>query len=131
MILADLSADVIRVERPGPAGMAEFAVRDDLLLRNRRAVVADLKDAVELQVVMSLADRADVLIEGMRPGVAERLGIGPETCHARNPALVYARITGWGQSGPLAARAGHDINYISVTGVLAAIGRAGAARSRR
>jgi alpha-methylacyl-CoA racemase len=122
MILADLGADVIRVERPGPA---EPAVRDDLLLRNRRAVVADLKDAGDLGVVLSLADRADVLIEGMRPGVAERLGIGPATCHARNLALVYARVTGWGQDGPLAARAGHDINYIGVTGVLAAIGRAG------
>jgi alpha-methylacyl-CoA racemase len=122
MVLADLGADVIRVERPGPA---ESAVRDDLLLRNRRAVVADLKDAEELEVVLSLADRADVLIEGMRPGVAERLGIGPEVCHARNPALVYARITGWGQDGPLALKAGHDINYIGLTGVLAAIGRAG------
>jgi alpha-methylacyl-CoA racemase len=125
MILADLGADVIRVERPGPAGMAELAVRDDLLLRNRRAVVADLKDAGDLGIVLSLTDRADVLIEGMRPGVAERLGVGPEACRARNPALVYARITGWGQSGPLAARAGHDINYIGLTGVLAAIGRAG------
>jgi alpha-methylacyl-CoA racemase len=123
MIPADLGAEVIRVERPGPV---EPAVRDDLLLRSRRAVVAaDLKDADELAVVLSLADRADVLIEGMRPGVAERLGIGPEACHARNSALVYARITGWGQDGPLAARAGHDINYIGLTGVLAAIGRAG------
>jgi alpha-methylacyl-CoA racemase len=125
MILADLGADVIRVERPGPADTAELGIRDDLLLRHRRAVLADLKDADELAVALSLADRADVLIEGMRPGVAERLGIGPAACHARNPALVYARITGWGQDGPLASRAGHDINYIAVTGVLAAIGRAG------
>ena len=127
MILADLGADVVRVERPGPGVPVapELAGARDLLLRHRRTAVADLKNAEDRSQFLSLADQADVLIEGMRPGVAERLGIGPATCHARNPALVYARITGWGQDGPLARRAGHDINYIGITGVLEAVGRSG------
>jgi alpha-methylacyl-CoA racemase len=118
MILADLGADVARVDRPG-------ARQRDALLRGRRSVVADLKAQDGRDLVLRLAAKADVLIEGLRPGVAERLGVGPADCHAVNPALIYARMTGWGQHGPLAQRAGHDINYISLTGALHAIGRPG------
>jgi alpha-methylacyl-CoA racemase len=118
MILADLGADVVRVDRPG-------SVQRDALLRGRRSVVADLKAPDGRELVLRLAARADVLIEGLRPGVAERLGVGPVDCHVVNKSLVYARMTGWGQQGPLAERAGHDINYISVTGALHAIGRRG------
>ncbi|KPM56475.1 carnitine dehydratase [Frankia sp. CcI49] len=117
MILADLGADVVRVQRPnlgdGP---------DDWLLRGRRLLRVDLRSPEGLAQTMELIARADVLIEGYRPGVAERLGLGPEQCLARNPRLVYARMTGWGQTGPLAHRAGHDINYISLTGALHAMG---------
>ena len=120
MILADLGADVIRVERRG----AESAPTDQTL-RGRRIVSADLKDPAELKTVLELAADADVLIEGYRPGVTERLGIGPADCLGRNPGLVYGRMTGWGQAGSLASTAGHDINYISITGVLENIGRAG------
>jgi alpha-methylacyl-CoA racemase len=123
MVLADLGADVVRVERPG-AGSDPAGGRPDHLLRNRRSVSADLKTDAGRELVLRLAARADVLLEGFRPGVAERLGVGPRQCHAVNPALVYGRMTGWGQDGPLAARAGHDINYISLTGALHAIGRA-------
>ena len=127
MILGDLGADVIRIEKPPPRGLAPLATVDwpDPLLRHRRTIAADLKDPADLAAVLSLVDLADVLIEGMRPGVAERIGIAPADCRARNPRLVYARVTGWGQDGPLAPRAGHDINYIGLTGVLEAIGRAG------
>ena len=97
----------------------------DPTLRGRRRVTADLKDPAGRETVLGLVDHADVLIEGYRPGVAERLGVGPVDCHARNPRLVYGRMTGWGQDGPLARHAGHDINYISITGALHAIGRAG------
>lgn len=122
MVLADLGADVVRVERPGPvAGMGEA----DVTLRGRRWVRANLKDERDRAVVMRLVEVADVLVEGFRPGVAERLGVGPEDCAAVNPGLVYARMTGWGQAGPLALRAGHDLNYLSLTGVLGAIGRPG------
>jgi alpha-methylacyl-CoA racemase len=120
MMLSDLGADVVMVRRPGLERESPEQVR-----RGRRLVVADLKAADERAAVLGLIERADVLIEGFRPGVTERLGIGPEDCAARNPRLVYARMTGWGQSGPLAPTAGHDINYIGITGVLHAIGRAG------
>jgi alpha-methylacyl-CoA racemase len=118
MILADLGADVVRIERPG-------ARNREALLRGRRSVFADLKTPEGRDLVLRLAAKADVLMEGYRPGVAERLGVGPADCHSVSPRLVYARVTGWGQDGPLASRAGHDINYISLTGALHAIGRPG------
>ncbi|WP_067662219.1 CaiB/BaiF CoA transferase family protein [Nocardia miyunensis] len=124
MLLADLGADVVRVERPG--GVTELVPPDrDATLRNRRSISADLKTPDDLTQVLNLIDRADVLIESYRPGVAERLGVGPEVCTPRNPRLIYARITGWGQSGPLASYAGHDINYLALSGALNAIGRNG------
>jgi alpha-methylacyl-CoA racemase len=125
MLLADLGADVVRVERP--AGEPAFGPGpgDDHLLRSRRSVAADLKQPAGAGLVLALAERADVLVEGLRPGVAERLGVGPDVCLARNPRLVYARMTGWGQQGPWSGRVGHDINYLSLTGVLHALGRAG------
>ncbi|GHF69018.1 alpha-methylacyl-CoA racemase [Amycolatopsis bartoniae] len=123
MVLADLGADVARVERPRSADPTGGA--GDALLRNRRSVAADLKTAEGRDLVLRLVAKADVLLEGFRPGVAERLGVGPDECLDRNPGLVYGRMTGWGQDGPLAPRAGHDINYISLTGALHAIGRAG------
>jgi alpha-methylacyl-CoA racemase len=125
MVLADLGADVVRVGRPsgglqiGPGGAVDPTVR------GRRVISANLKEPAGREAVLSLAERADVLVEGLRPGVTERLGVGPEDCLGRNPRLVYGRMTGWGQDGPLAQRAGHDINYISLTGALHAIGRAG------
>jgi alpha-methylacyl-CoA racemase len=125
MLLADLGADVVRIDRPAAAAQAPNDVQPDWLLRGRRSVAANLKEPAGRDTALLLIDRADVLIEGFRPGVTERLGIGPDDCLARNPRLVYARMTGWGQNGPLAARAGHDINYISLTGVLHAIGTAG------
>ncbi|WP_020661443.1 CaiB/BaiF CoA transferase family protein [Amycolatopsis benzoatilytica] len=118
MILADLGADVVRVDRPGTR-------ERNALLRGRRSVFADLKTPAGRDLVRRLAAVADVLVEGFRPGVAERLGVGPADCLAVNPRLVYGRMTGWGQDGPLASRAGHDINYLSLTGALHAIGRAG------
>jgi alpha-methylacyl-CoA racemase len=124
---------VVRVDRqavgggPGAAPKgARSAGGPDWVLRGRRLIAADLKEPGDRQAVLELVDRADVLIEGFRPGVAERLGLGPDHCLSRNPRLVYARMTGWGQHGPLADRAGHDINYIGLTGVLHAIGTAGA-----
>jgi alpha-methylacyl-CoA racemase len=123
MILADLGADVVRVHRPN-SGPLERQGRD-ATLRGRRQLSIDLKEAPGREVVLRLAGKADVLLEGNRPGVAERLGVGPADCLARNPRLVYGRITGWGQDGPLAQRAGHDINYIGLSGALHAIGRAG------
>jgi len=126
MLLADLGADVVRVERPAGrilrVGDGDHA---DQLLRGRRSVPADLKDATGRELVLALVAKADVLVEGMRPGVAERIGVGPQDCLDRNPGLIYARMTGWGQDGPWAGRAGHDINYLSVTGTLHAIGRPG------
>jgi alpha-methylacyl-CoA racemase len=121
MILGDLGAYVVRVERPSKN---PNPVRD-AMLRNRRSVTADLKSAEGKQLVLDLVAKADVLIEGFRPGVAERLGLGPEDCARVNERLVYGRMTGWGQSGPRASQAGHDINYISLNGVLHAIGRKG------
>ncbi|WP_370938407.1 CaiB/BaiF CoA transferase family protein [Amycolatopsis sp. cg13] len=124
MVLADLGADVVRVERP--AGSLDLSGgKPDPLLRGRRSVAANLKTPEGRDLVLRLAAKADVLIEGLRPGVAERLGVGPDDCFAGNPRLVYGRMTGWGQEGPLAQRAGHDINYLGLTGVLHAIGRAG------
>jgi alpha-methylacyl-CoA racemase len=122
MMLADLGADVVRVQRPGDAGVLPHR---DQLLRGRRLVLADLGQPAERDAVLELISRADVLLEGFRPGVAERLGLGPDALLARNPRLVYGRITGWGQHGPLASRAGHDINYLALTGGLHAIGRPG------
>jgi alpha-methylacyl-CoA racemase len=118
MMLADLGADVVRVERPAGGLRILPPEARDWLLRGRRSVAADLKDPAGLDTVLRLLERADVVIEGFRPGVAERLGVGPEPALARNPRLVYGRMTGWGQDGPLAQRAGHDINYISLTGAL-------------
>jgi alpha-methylacyl-CoA racemase len=123
MILADLGADVLRVDRNGSqAGITPPA---GILDRGRHTVAVDLKSADGVGVVRELASKADVFVEGFRPGVAERLGIGPDTLLAANPRLVYGRMTGWGQAGPLAQRAGHDINYIALAGALEPIGRAG------
>ena len=126
MLLADLGASVLRVDRKEPAALGvPRPQKFDLLLRNRRSVPVDLKDPAAVAFVLDLVANSDVLIEGFRPGVAERLGLGPEVCLQRNPKLVYGRITGWGQDGPLANVVGHDINYIALTGALHAIGRAG------
>jgi alpha-methylacyl-CoA racemase len=121
MILADLGADVIRVERPG--GQMLTGGPTDLLNRGRPSVAMDLKDPDAVSTVLDLVADADVLIEGMRPGTTERLGLGPDECLARNPRLVYGRMTGWGQSGPLARAAGHDMNYIAITGALFGMGQ--------
>ncbi|SDT79123.1 alpha-methylacyl-CoA racemase [Streptomyces sp. TLI_053] len=117
MLLGDLGADVVRVDRPEPSPLG-IEPAYDIANRNKRSVVVDLKAPEGPGQVLDLVARADLLIEGYRPGVAERLGVGPEACLARNPALVYGRMTGWGQHGPLAARAGHDIGYTAVAGVL-------------
>ncbi|MFF3425584.1 CaiB/BaiF CoA transferase family protein [Streptomyces sp. NPDC002602] len=124
MVLADLGADVVRVDRPGGGGLAVDPAYD-ITNRNKRSVLLDLKSAEGPARVLDLVERADVLIEGFRPGVAERLGVGPDACLARNPRLVYGRMTGWGQDGPLAHTAGHDIAYIAVTGALGMIGNPG------
>lgn len=122
MMLADLGAEVLRVDRPeGPPE----GDPNDVLGRGRRSVALDLKSPAGIAAVLKLVEGADVLVEGFRPGVTERLGLGPEACHARNPRLVYGRMTGWGQDGPLAKAAGHDITYIALTGALWSIGRAG------
>lgn len=122
MVLADLGAEVIRIARPG----AKAPANDDLLLRGRAInLELDLRQEQALVDVLALIDQADVLLEGFRPGVMEKLGLGPDICLRRNPRLVYGRMTGWGQFGPLAHAAGHDINYIAITGALHAIGRAG------
>lgn len=124
MVLADLGAKVIRVDRrEGGSGGLPLAM--DPLVRGRRSLIVDLKRPEAAEVVLRLVEQADVLLEGFRPGVAERLGIGPDACLGRNPRLVYGRVTGWGQDGPLAARAGHDIDYIGLVGALYSIGRAG------
>ncbi|HET6952606.1 MAG TPA: CaiB/BaiF CoA-transferase family protein [Acidimicrobiales bacterium] len=122
MVLADLGADVTRVDRPG---VPNAAARMEVLNRGRRSIAVDLKHPDAAAVVLRLVAGADALIEGFRPGVAERLGVGPDPCLARNPRLVYGRMTGWGQEGPYAAEAGHDITYAAVAGALAHIGRAG------
>jgi alpha-methylacyl-CoA racemase len=123
MLLAELGADVLRIDRPGGGSLA-IRPEDDVLNRSRPCAAVDLKSPEGRDVLLRLVEGADVLIEGLRPGVTERLGVGPDECLARNPRLVYARMTGWGQQGPLAARAGHDINYLSLTGALHAIGTA-------
>jgi len=120
MLLADLGASVLRVTRGGPA---RRPVKFDTLARNRPAIALDLKKPADVDLVLDLVEVADATVEGFRPGVAERLGIGPDQCFERNPKLVYGRMTGWGQTGPLAHVAGHDINYIALTGALHAIGR--------
>jgi crotonobetainyl-CoA:carnitine CoA-transferase CaiB-like acyl-CoA transferase len=126
MMLADLGADVVRVDRPPGDGRPRLEPPvDGPIQRNRRVVVLDLKSPDGVADLLHLMDRADVLVEPYRPGVAERLGFGPEPCMRRNPRLVYARMTGWGQDGPLAGRAGHDIDYIAVAGALEPLGRAG------
>ncbi|MGQ7937654.1 CaiB/BaiF CoA transferase family protein [Paraburkholderia sp. D1E] len=126
MLLADMGATVIRVDRKEPSGLGlPRPIEYDVALRNRKSIRVDLKDPAGRSLVLDLIGKADALIEGFRPGVLERLGLGPNDCLARNPALVYGRVTGWGQDGPLAQCAGHDINYISITGVLNAIGRRG------
>ena len=125
MILADMGAEVVRVDRPGEGMLFPGAERFDLLNRGKKSVLLDLKRPADVRTALELVARADVLIEGYRPGVAERLGVGPDQCLARNPALVYGRMTGWGQDGPLAGQAGHDIAYIALTGALHAIGEAG------
>ncbi len=128
MLLADMGATVLRVDRKEPSGLGVARPeRFDLLLRNRRSIPLDLKQPAAVDFVLDLVGRSDVLIEGFRPGVAERLGLGPTSCRERNPKLVYGRITGWGQHGPLANAVGHDINYIALTGALHAFGRAGQA----
>ncbi|NNJ48082.1 MAG: CoA transferase, partial [Acidimicrobiia bacterium] len=125
MLLADMGATVIRVDRVGEVGTGDRAT--DPLLRNRQSVAVNLKDPDGAAVILRMVERADALIEGFRPGVAERLGLGPPECLETNPALVYGRMTGWGQEGPLAASAGHDLNYLALAGVLGMIGPAGGA----
>jgi alpha-methylacyl-CoA racemase len=122
MLMADLGADILRIERTGSERQSSA---DDLLLRSRPSIVVDLKSEVGRDLVLELTDRSDAVMEGFRPGVMERLGLGPNELLARNPRLVYGRMTGYGQSGPLSARAGHDINYIAVSGALWPLGRAG------
>jgi alpha-methylacyl-CoA racemase len=120
MLLADMGAKVIRVERNLAASLDR---QTDISLRGKQSIALDLKHAAGVTTLLRLVDQADVLIEGYRPGVAERLGIGPDVCLKRQPKLIYGRVTGWGQDGPLAQAAGHDINYIAITGALSAIGR--------
>jgi alpha-methylacyl-CoA racemase len=126
MMLSDAGADIIRIDRHDRATYPpQESPHVDLMNRGRRSVAVDLKNPDGIELVLRLIDQADGLIEGFRPGVTERLGLGPEVCLNRNPRLVYGRMTGWGQSGPLATTAGHDIDYISIAGALEAIGRAG------
>ncbi|KAA0080689.1 CoA transferase [Mycolicibacterium sp. P9-64] len=124
MILGDLGADVVRIERPARKGGVPGGSRDSML-RNRRSVAADLKSDEGRELVLRLIAKADVLTEGYRPGVTERLGLGPDDCAKVNERLIYARMTGWGQTGPRSQQAGHDINYISLNGLLHAVGRKG------
>ena len=122
MILADMGAEVIRIERPGAV---DPKVAEPISGRNKKSVVLDLKQDAGKAALMALIEQADALIDPYRPGVCEKLGFGPDECLARNPKLVFARMTGWGQTGPLAQAAGHDLNYIAITGALHAIGRRG------
>lgn len=127
MVLADAGAEVIRIDRPSPSGLGiAKPTRFDLLTRGRRSVAVDLKHSDGVACVRDLVAQADVLVEGFRPGTMERLGLGPDVCFQIQPSLVYGRVTGFGQSGPLASAAGHDLNYIALTGALDAIGREGA-----
>jgi alpha-methylacyl-CoA racemase len=126
MVLSDMGADIVRVDRAANVALADPSrAAGEVLNRGRRSVGVDLKHPEGVATVLRLVDAADALIEVWRPGVAERLGIGPDACLARNPRLVYGRMTGWGQSGPLASKAGHDIDYIALAGALHAFGRAG------
>ncbi|HSW13983.1 MAG TPA: CaiB/BaiF CoA-transferase family protein [Solimonas sp.] len=129
MMLADMGAEVIRIDqkrRPGAPASPFFShQRFDVLARGRRSIALDLKKPTGVQTALALVDQADALLEGFRPGVMERLGLSPEICQQRNPKLVYGRMTGWGQYGPLASAAGHDINYVALTGALSAMGRPG------
>jgi alpha-methylacyl-CoA racemase len=128
MMLADMGAEVIRIDRKSAASAGGpfpmLGTKYDVMARNRRSLALDLKQPEAREVLLQLVGKADVLLEGFRPGVMERLGLGPEECSARNPKLVYGRVTGWGQDGPLAQMAGHDINYIALSGMLHAMGRA-------
>ena len=127
MMLADMGAEVIRIDRKTAPGVDHpfpmLGTRFDVMARGRRSLALDLKLPAAKAVALRLFDQADVLLEGFRPGVMERLGFGPDTCHARNPKLVYGRVTGWGQHGPLAQAAGHDLNYLALTGMLHGMGR--------
>ncbi|MDB5934971.1 MAG: carnitine dehydratase [Massilia sp.] len=129
MMLADMVAEVIRIDRKTAPGADNpfpmLGTKFDVMARGRRSLALDLKQPAAKEVVLQLLEKADVVLEGFRPGVMERLGFGPDACHARNPKLVYGRVTGWGQHGPLAQAAGHDLNYIALTGMLHAMGRAG------
>ena len=126
MLLADMGATVLRIDRQQPVEAGNpRPLKYNLLLRNRKAIALDLKQPRAVEFALRLVSRADALIEGFRPGVTERLGLGPDVCLARNPKLVYGRMTGWGQTGPLAKAVGHDLNYISLTGALHSIGRNG------
>ncbi len=128
MLLADMGARVVRIDRPpvpSRGGLEDILRNDGVVDRGRESLSLNLKDPRAVEVVLRLVETADILIEGYRPGVAEKLGLGPAACHARNPRLVYGRMTGWGQTGPLAQTAGHDINYIALSGALHAIGTAG------
>lgn len=125
MMLADHGADVIRIDRPGGSDPLAQDQERDVLLRSRRSITLDLKRPESIDIVLKLAETADGVLEGFRPGVTERLGLGPDVLMQRNPALVYGRMTGWGQDGPLSDKAGHDLNYISVNGCLAAMGAEG------
>jgi len=128
MLLADMGAEVLVIDRPAATDLGlERARSDAVMMRGKRSVTLDLKDPRAAEVALALIAKTDALIEGMRPGVMEKLGLGPDAALACNPRLVYGRMTGWGQDGPLAARAGHDINYIALSGVLNAIGRRGEA----
>jgi alpha-methylacyl-CoA racemase len=125
MMLSDMGADVLRVDRAQQVGTDFSALNKEVLNRGRRSIGVDLKQPEGVETVMRLVEQADALVEGFRPGVAERLGIGPDACMARNPKLVFGRMTGWGQEGPFTQAAGHDINYIALAGALAHFGRAG------
>ncbi|MCB1511094.1 MAG: CoA transferase [Hyphomicrobiaceae bacterium] len=126
MMLADMGANVIRVDRMAPAGLGiTRSSRQNVLNRGRRSIAVDLKSKQGVETVLKLIEKADAMLEGFRPGVAERLGLGPDVCLERNPKLVYGRMTGWGQTGPLAPVAGHDLNYIALSGALHAIGEKG------
>jgi alpha-methylacyl-CoA racemase len=129
MMLADLGARVIRIDRlpsgkASTGGLEDLMRNDGIVDRGRESVAVNMKDPRGVEAVLALVERADILVEGFRPGVAEKLGLGPRECHARNPKLVYGRMTGWGQSGPLAQAAGHDINYVALSGALHCMGAA-------
>lgn len=128
MMLADMGAEILRIDRKPDGSLGVEGINDqrkNSVARGRKSITLDLKDPEAIQTVLKLIDRADALVEGFRPGVMERLGLGPDVCLARNPALVYGRMTGWGQNGPLSSAAGHDMNYISLSGALWSFGEDG------